>query len=147
MSSAATPSAPQTPAILRRLVSMLYDALLLLGVLAVAFLLPHVLLGVIAHRTAAPALVQGHLFLVLLAYFGWFWLHGGQTLAMKTWAIRLENAEGGPVRPLQALLRYLLAWPSLCLLGIGLLWALVDRDGQFLHDRLSGTRLARYPRT
>lgn len=146
MNSALTPPAAQTPAVLRRLVSMLYDTLLLLGVLAVTLILPHVLLGMIAHRTAAPALVQGHLFLVLLVYFGWFWLHGGQTLAMKTWAIRLENADGGPVRPLQALLRYLLAWPSVCLLGVGVLWALMDRDGQFLHDRLSGTRLVRCPR-
>ena len=48
---------------------------------------------------------------------------------------------GSPVRPAQALLRYLLCWPSLGLGGIGIAWALIDRDRQFLHDRLAGTRL------
>ncbi|MBP7489923.1 MAG: RDD family protein, partial [Azospira sp.] len=58
-----------------------------------------------------------------------------------TWRIRLVNANGGGIQPLQALLRYLLAWPSLGFFGAGLVWALFDRDGQFLHDRLAGTRL------
>ena len=35
----------------------------------------------------------------------------------------------------------LLAFASLALTGVGIGWALVDRDGQFLHDRLAGTRL------
>ncbi|MFN9122921.1 MAG: RDD family protein, partial [bacterium] len=42
-----------------------------------------------------------------------------------------------------ALYRYLLAWPSVLAAGAGLAWALVDRDRQFLHDRLAGTRLVR----
>ena len=60
---------------------------------------------------------------------------------MKTWRIRLLASSGTPVRPTQALLRYLLCWPSLGLCGIGVLWALVDRDRQFLHDRIAGTQL------
>jgi uncharacterized RDD family membrane protein YckC len=68
----------------------------------------------------------------------WRW---GQTLPMKTWCIRLVNAQGQPPDALRALLRYLLAIPSLCLLGVGLFWALADRDRQFLHDRLAGLRL------
>ena len=61
---------------------------------------------------------------------------------MKTWRIRLISADGPAIRPAQALLRYLLCWPSLLFLGVGILWAYLDRDGQFLHDRLAGTRLA-----
>ena len=81
--------------------------------------------------------------LLVLALLAVFWLHGGQTLAMKTWRIRLVSVDGMPIRPAQALLRYLLCWPGilLILLGVGILWAVLDRDGQFLHDRLSGTRL------
>jgi len=130
-----------TPSMLRRLASMLYEILLLLGVLSVTFILPHVLLGVFARHDAGPIVVPLHFFLVLLAYFGWFWLHGGQTLAMKTWKVRLVNPDGSPLRPAQAALRYLAAWPSVCLFGIGLWWAWVDKDQQFLHDRLVGTRL------
>ncbi|HJW25107.1 MAG TPA: RDD family protein [Rhodocyclaceae bacterium] len=133
------------PGIVRRLASMLYEILLLLGVLSVTFILPHILLGVFANRSAGPTVVQVHFFLVLMAYFVWFWLHGGQTLAMKTWKLRIVNADGGALRPLQAVLRYLAAWPSVILLGAGILWALFDRDGQFLHDRIAGTRIVFEP--
>lgn len=122
---------------------MIYEAVLLTGVLAVTFLLPHLFLG-LAFGVAAPgALLWLHLFAVLLAYFGGFWKHGGQTLAMKTWKIRLVAADRRPLSNRQILLRFLLAWPALALFGVGLLWALVDRERQFLHDRLAGTRLVR----
>lgn len=130
-----------SPGVARRLASMCYESLLVLAVLAVLFVLPHLMLGAFAQRMAAPAIIQAHCFLVLLVYFLWFWLHGGQTLAMKTWRIRLVSCDGLPLRPGQALLRYLLSWPSVLLGGAGIVWALLDRDGQFLHDRLAGTRL------
>ena len=129
------------PAILRRIAAMCYEILLLSGVLAVCFILPHLLLGAFAHRAAPATTLWAHLFLVMLVYFVGFWSHGGQTLAMKTWRIRLVTQGGRAIRPAQALLRYLLCWPSLALGGIGMAWALVDRDGQFLHDRIAGTRL------
>ncbi len=129
------------PGIIRRLACMAYDAMLLLGILAVALLLPHVFIGHWLHRVAAPSLLWAHLFLVLLVYFCWFWTHSGQTLAMKTWRIRVIERDGRPLQPLRALVRFLLCWPSIGLFGIGLLWALVDRDRQFLHDRLAGTRV------
>lgn len=129
------------PGILRRLASMVYESLLLVGVLAALLVVPHVLLGAFGHRLAAPVIVQTHGFIVLLIYFLWFWSNGGQTLAMKTWRMRLVTREGLAVRPAQAFLRFLLCWPSLALLGAGILWALVDRDRLFLHDRLAGTQL------
>ena len=129
------------PGMLRRLLAMCYEILLLSGVVAVTLILPHVLIGAFAHRLATAMVLWAHLFLVLLVYCIWFWSHGGQTLAMKTWKIRLVTSTGQPVRPAQALLRYLLCWPSLCLGGIGIVWALLDRDGQFLHDRMAGTQL------
>jgi uncharacterized RDD family membrane protein YckC len=136
-------TATTTPAISRRLVSMLYDALLLVGVLAATLLAPYTLIAAFTQHIASPTLLKAHTFLVLLLYFVWFWIHGGQTLAMKTWHLRLTMADGRPVSLLQGLIRYLLAWPSLCLFGVGILWALVDRDRQFLHDRLAGTRVIR----
>ena len=129
------------PGLLRRLASMAYEILLLSGVVVVALIVPHVLIGAFAHRVATPTTLWAHLFVVLLVYCIGFWSHGGQTLAMKTWRIRLLTRSGGPLRPAQALLRYVLCWPSLGLGGIGILWALVDRDRQFLHDRLAGTQL------
>jgi uncharacterized RDD family membrane protein YckC len=126
---------------LRCLASMAYESLLVAGLILSLLVFPHLLLGAFAHRLAAPPLLWAHLFLLLLAYFVWFWTQRGQTPAMRAWRIRLVAADGRHLRPAQALLRYLLCWPSLALAGIGILWALVDPDRRFLHDRLAGTRL------
>lgn len=101
------------------------------------------------------------LFAVLAAYFVWCWSNGRRTLAMKTWKLRLARADGGTVAPRLALLRYLAAWigPALAvaayavlarygwgahaawLVALNFLWAFVDPDRQFLHDRIAGTRI------
>ena len=127
--------------IARRVASLLYETLLLTGVLLLTLLLPHLLIGAFAQRVAPPIVLWAHLFLVLLVYFVGFWRHGGQTLAMKTWRIRLVSRDGLAISTAQGLLRFLWCWPTLALGGIGLIWALFDRDRQFLHDRLAGTRL------
>lgn len=120
---------------------MAYELLLLFGVLAVTLFLPHVLIAAFSQRLASGTVLWAHLFVVLLAYFVGFWSRGGQTLAMKTWRLRLLAQDGRALRPAQALLRYLLCWLSVGLAGLGLAWALIDRDGLFLHDRLAGTEL------
>ena len=130
------------PSLGRRLASMFYEILLLLGVLSVTFILPHILLGVLAQRSVMPAIVQLHFFLVLMAYFCWFWLHGGQTLAMRTWKVRIVSTIGQtPLSKQQAVVRYIAAWPSILLFGLGIIWMFFDRDRQFLHDRLAGTEI------
>jgi uncharacterized RDD family membrane protein YckC len=124
-----------TPGIARRLAGMLYEAVLLF---AIAFFA-----GFAFHFASRGAPLEGVLRLahqgllcaVFAAYFLWCWLRGGQTLAMKAWRIRLVQ-----VTPRRALLRFALAL-LLVPTGISLLWALFDRDRQFLHDRLAGTRL------
>ncbi|MDR0736745.1 MAG: RDD family protein [Zoogloeaceae bacterium] len=132
-----------SPSFLRCLAALAYESLLLLAVLAVGLLLPYILLGALAKVAAAPWVQRAHCFILLGAYFIGFWLHGGQTLAMRTWRLKLIDQGGGRLRPMQALLRYLAAWPSVLFLGIGLLWRFVDPDKQFLHDRIAGTRLIR----
>ncbi|PKO85486.1 MAG: RDD family protein [Betaproteobacteria bacterium HGW-Betaproteobacteria-12] len=124
----------------RRLASMLYEGLVVFSVLLIGFWLPQALLSAVG-LVLTPRLLWLHVLLLLMFYFVWFWLHGGQTLPMKTWKLRITNPDGTPPRPLQAVLRYLAAWPSVLLFGVGILWALIDRDRQFLHDRIAGTRI------
>ena len=119
---------------------MVYEALLLLGVLAVGFMVPQVALGVAAGIALPGSILFLHIFLLLGIYFILYWRRGA-TLAMQTWKLRLCSAGGGEAGWGQLALRYLLAWPSILVGGLGLLWALVDRDRQFLHDRLAGTRI------
>ncbi|HLO63763.1 MAG TPA: RDD family protein [Azonexus sp.] len=128
------------PGLRRRLASMLYEGLVVFSILLIGFLLPQIVLSGFGWIVGAKALWL-HVFLLLMAYFVWCWLNGGQTLPMKTWKLRLVDEKNGPLRPLQAVLRYCVAWPSILFFGIGVLWALVDRDQQFLHDRIAGTKV------
>lgn len=129
-----------SPGIKRRLVCLLYEALVVFSILIIGFLLPQIVLSGFGWNVA-PRGLWLHVFALLMLYFVWCWLNGGQTLPMKTWKLRLVDADGSALRPLQAVLRYLIAWPSIMFFGIGLLWALVDKDHRFLHDRLAGTKI------
>jgi len=131
----------------RRLASMLYESLLLLGVLSVAFMLPHLALGMGYEIVLPGPILFLHLAGVMGFYFVWYWRHGGQTLAMQTWRLRIVSVDGNPPELKQLLLRYALSWPSLLFYGIGLIWAIFDRDRQFLHERLSSTRIIFVPPT
>jgi uncharacterized RDD family membrane protein YckC len=83
---------------------------------------------------------QAFLVCVAAAYYIWHWTRG-QTLPMKTWRIRLVTSNGAPVGTGRATLRFLVAGCGLAVGGLTFVWALVDREGQFLHDRIAGTRL------
>ncbi|MCP5269275.1 MAG: RDD family protein [Zoogloeaceae bacterium] len=134
-------NAGNRPGFARRLASLVYEMLLVAAVLSVAFLFPHILYGAFTKLQAPAALIRLHFFLVLMIYFVWFWLNGGQTLAMKTWKLRVVNIDGRRLRPAQAVLRYMAAWFSYGLFGLGIVWALFDPERQYLHDRIAGTRI------
>lgn len=140
-------AAAQNASLTRRLASMLYDGLLLVGVWAGLFFVPHLIVGVVWQRVAPPILLASHLVMAFGLYFVWFWRRAGQTLAMQTWGLKLVDARSGALLSLpRAIVRYALCWPSLLFFGAGLVWSLLDRDRQFLHDRLAGTRIVELPR-
>lgn len=150
------------PPLRRRLLSMTYEAMLLFAVVFVADYLFDTLTQS-RNALALRSMRQAWLFLILGAYFVWFWTHGGQTLAMKTWHVRLVGRDGGSLPAGRAIARYLLlwifvlptlgvvaaldidGWAAMAALAASLLlppfYALFDRDGQFIHDRVVGTRI------
>jgi uncharacterized RDD family membrane protein YckC len=154
------------PGLLRRLAAFVYEGVLLFGVTMIAGL---VYAGLIQQRHALQGRIglMAFLFGVFGIYFVWFWSHGGQTVAMKAWHIRLVMADGRPVSQGRALLRYALCWlwfvPALAtahlagLQGTGaittivivgvLAYAALARlrpDRQFWHDAVCGTRLVEW---
>ncbi|MCS0628503.1 RDD family protein [Telluria mixta] len=158
----------ETPSIKRRLITMVYETFLLLAVemLAVALFL------VVTLNNHAPFFqyaMKVWLFVVTGAYFVWGWTNSGHTLAMKTWRMQVVTTGGARLPLTTAIVRYLLAWgwflPALlactalglkdrtqigATIAVGVLaWGLtafLDRDRQFLHDRLAGTRLVLLPK-
>jgi uncharacterized RDD family membrane protein YckC len=153
----------------RRLAALAYEALLVAALaLVVGFLT--VPLSSSAPGTVQPLRVPdlparvlsfALVFAAAAVYFGWSWTAHRRTLAMKTWRIALVRTDAGPLTRKIALVRYFCAWIGpvaalaayLALRPVGLgalalpflafnfLWALVDPDRQFLHDRIAGTRI------
>lgn len=141
---------------------MVYEAMLLFGVLFMATWLFSTLLQQ-RHALYLRGALQDWLFVVLGVYFVWFWTHGGQTLAMKTWRIRVVDKHGAALSWARALLRYLLVWlwflPGLALARLldaqgwmlllipslnFVLWTAavyLQKERQFPHDWIGGTRL------
>jgi uncharacterized RDD family membrane protein YckC len=140
-----------TPAasVWRRFMGVVYESLLLFGPLLLIGFVYSVLVDF--SDKASPALyelkrfgMQATLFVALIAYFAWGWSKGRCTLPMQTLGMRLQTSDGRDVTVTRAALRAIAAIPSM-LSGIGLLWAIVDRDSQTLHDRLCATRLVHIP--
>jgi uncharacterized RDD family membrane protein YckC len=158
--------AADAPTLTRRLACFVYEGVLLFGVVMTAGLFYGIATG---QRHALVGLhgLQAVLFVVIGAYFVWFWSKSGQTLAMQTWRIRLLTTSGQPVGRLRALCRYLLSWlwflPALVTIQLSglkgslpvfgtliagvLAYAALTRvhpQGQYLHDAICGTRLVNW---
>lgn len=92
----------------RRLLSLLYEALLL-AALAMVGALPSMILAHGADSLAARPLIQLYILALAGAYFIWQWVRGGRTLPMKTWRLKLVTREGGALTLTHGVRRYLFA--------------------------------------
>ena len=137
---------------LRLFAACIYELLLLL---ALWMLCTWIFLSLFGDATShyKRTFLQLFLWLITGAYFVWCWTKTGQTLAAKTWKIKLvtqnlanqdlTNQQNVNLNTQQAMIRYALASASIVACGLGFFWALVDKDGLFLHDRLLKTRFIR----
>ena len=140
-----SPFSHSTPSLVRRILCMIYDALLLVAVVFIAGFAFIYATNFPRHPNLLPVF-RIYLLGVMAAYFCWFWCKSGQTLAMKTWRIKLQNRNGQLLSIVQAPQRFVVALLGIALGGLSIWWALFDRDHQFLHDRLLGTRLIEIPK-
>ena len=164
-SASDAPERIQAPSIRRRVAALIYEALLILALLLIAGF-PLAGLKGAALQGVPRLLAQVYFLCVAATYFTWFWRRGGQTLAMKTWRVRVTSASGQPLTFSRAVARFgcallffgpaiagllllffpnrispvIALWAFLPMLAT-ILWARFDADHQFLHDRMSGTRL------
>lgn len=167
MSLNAPPPALQAPPLRRRMACWLYEGMLLFGVVFIAGYLFSTLTQT-RHALDNRHAQQAFLFVVFGIYFSWFWAKG-QTLAMKTWHIRVVNRQGQALTQAQAFRRYVFSWvwflPPLALSqwqgvpaleatvltgGWVAVWAILSRfnpERQFWHDTWAGTRLVHWQPT
>jgi uncharacterized RDD family membrane protein YckC len=145
---------------------MIYESVLLVGVVfIVSFALLALLQWTYPLNAGRRAALQAVLFIVIGAYFVWCWSRSGQTLALKTWGLKVVGSNDRPPDPLRAAARYLLAWhlflPGLAWLAVTpthrvldllalpagfvvlLMPALRDPQHRLLHDRWTATRIVR----
>ncbi len=99
-------SALQAPGLWRRMACFVYEGVLLFGVVMIAGYLFRPLTQQ-RHALTGRHGLQAFLFVVLAIYFVWFWSHGGQTVAMRAWHIRVVDVAGRPISQARGLARYL----------------------------------------
>ena len=124
----------------RRLAAMVYDSFLLA---AIWFITSGIFVALNGGSALSPQQSQFILFPTVMAltvlFYTWFWTHGGQTLGMRTWKIRLVTSEGNSITRKHALIRILSSIPSFACLGIGYIWIFIDPENLTWHDHLSKT--------
>lgn len=127
--------------LLRRLGAVCYDTLLLVAVLFIAGLPLPLVPEAVRFEPWVRYAMFAYLLGVSFVFFGWFWTHGGQTLGMRAWRLRVVTADGEALAWRQAWRRFVWALVSWAVLGLGFVWSLVDAQRRTWHDRASATRL------
>jgi len=152
--TAAVSDTPRPAALLHwRLLALLYDFFptLALWMLAGTLFTLGYAVGHEVHDNIAPlSALQWALWLCCWGVTGVYatmsWRRGGQTLGMRPWRLQVVGRDGGAPTGRQLWMRYAVGTLSIALAGLGLWWALIDRERLTWHDRASGTRLRRIPR-
>ncbi len=136
------PIAERLSLLARRAGAALYDGFLLAALWLVATL---PVLGARGGAAVPPGTVWFELYLLGVAFLfhGWFWTHGGQTLGLRTWRLRVVRDDGRPLGWADAARRFAAALAALAPAGLGWLWMLADPQGRAWHDRFSRTRVVR----
>ncbi len=138
------------PGFLQRLAAMFYDWVLLIAVILVAVtvftLSVDLLFGnntsqELLQQTWAKLLYQLYLLAVAALFYGWFWTHGGQTLGMKVWKLKIVGFEYETISIRQSLLRLVYAVISCLPLGLGFFWMLFNKKKLTLYDIWSKSHL------
>ena len=120
---------------------MLYDSILLVGVVFVCFLPSPILSETFRLSTAGIWVSRIYFLLILFLFFGWFWTHRGQTLGMRAWRIKVICDDGQDLTWKLALKRYLFAMLSFLIFGIGFIWSIFHPRNMTLHDLYSGSKI------
>ena len=161
-----------TASVTKRLLAIIYDSFLLIAVLFLAMAMLLLISGGHEFQAGNP-LITAYILLVSFIFFGWFWTHGGQTLGMRAWKLRLQQKNGNPINWQHAAVRFVTALPAwiVFIIGIamvadiqlatyswlnqlstltewlifvvGITWLIGDQWPDGWRDKISGTRIVK----
>lgn len=141
--------------LVKRLAAMTYDVLVAVAVAMCAGMLITVILiillehgvldmqgkvhttEVIQTSTLYSYVIQTWVLLWVTGFFLWFWKHGGQTIGMRAWRLKIQSTNEHPIGYPRALLRMVTS-----LGGISTLWIICNPKKKLgLQDIASGTEI------
>ena len=127
--------------LLRRLMAIFYDLFLLAAILFLATAIFSAIFNsgeALDKGTPYTTLLSFYLAGIIFVYFGWFWTHGGQTLGMKTWKVKLISNTSQTISWKQVLIREI---TTIIFLGLSFIWSIFDKQKRCWHDISSNTTL------
>lgn len=143
--------------LMKRLISIIYDLILLIAICFSVAAILSVFTTFIFND--GNAITETHPYYLLnqfimlsailitgITFYVWFWTHGGQSLGMKTWMLLLVSDDGNPINKKQATIRALAAILSWSVFGLGFLWSFIDSKKRTWHDILSASHLVQLER-
>jgi len=133
----------QYPSLFRRLFAIFYDCFLLLAIL---FIISAIAMAMNHGKAIEPDNIYFPLYFIVVLtacfqYFSWFWIHGGQTLGMKTWHIKILSGNNEEISLKDTAIRFITAFFSWGACTLGFLWSFIDKKRRCWHDLSSGTYL------
>lgn len=142
--------------LMRRLAALLYDGFLVAAIWMMLGFVLQLFVGTDSNQLVdgvvqTDPIVDAVLFSIMLisgsGFYIWFWTRSGQTLGMIAWRIKTVALDDSLINLRQGLIRYVAAWPSFFLFGIGFLYLYIDGDGDAAHDKLSNSKVILLPKS
>ena len=135
----------QSAGFLRRILALIYDSLVVVGIILFLTLLLVILNGGYADPSSLISLVQ--IFITICSgpiFYSYFWLaNNGQTIGMQAWKMRLISSDNSKLKIKQVLFRCLVSTLSFVCLGLGYFWILFNKNNISWSDIVTKTKIVR----
>ncbi|OUU78939.1 MAG: hypothetical protein CBC38_06385 [Gammaproteobacteria bacterium TMED78] len=124
----------------KRILANIYDSIIILALIMV------LTLAIIIFRDGKEIVHSSTWFTLFIfashfSFFIWFWTHGGQTLGMRAWGIRVVSSKRESIGLICCIRRYILSFSIIFPPGFCFIWSFFDEERLFFNDRFSETRI------
>ena len=130
--------------LLRRLLALLYDSILIIGIYMSYVILITYLNGSALESQVEKLFLQFSFIFFIFLFYCYFWkFNNGQTLGMQVWKIKLFSSENENISILRMIYRCFLSLFFSLLFLSNFIFIIFNRERKTLGDYFSKTRLLR----